>query len=966
MGSKHFQNDNRGSIWDIWDLHFHTPSSYEYDNESVSNEMLVKGLVDSGIRVVAVTDHHKMDIKRIRDMQSIAGDSLTIFPGIELRDDHGGHHYIHYIGIFAEDCDLEHVWSTLKGTLRLTNKGVSEKGGNECIYIPIETGAELIHDLGGVISIHAGTKSNSIEEIANIEQYKQQIKYNITNEFVDLMEIGQLKDQDDYRNIVFPDTGLSKPLIMCSDCHDIKKYQFKTPCWIKANPTFLGLCMAIQQPEDRVFLGDKPPQLIRIEQNKTKYIKSISFSRKQECPEKEMWFEDHQVLFNPGLVAIVGNKGSGKSALTDTIGLLGATKNFNSFSFLTEDRFKHPLGRLADFFTATLTWESGDNLDCCLSKTIALEEVERLKYLPQKYVEQICNELEEENFERELKSVIFSHIPDTQRLGHKTFDKLLQYKTEEKQKRVDSLIKQLREHSRNRSLLESENNPIVRRNIKEKIKQREIELKAHKNAKPKEIADPASTGSVEPNSKLLSILKNKEEEKQQLIQKFKEAEDAIKKEERRLAAAMRLIEKLSNFEKDFLVFKNSLKTDIEDIGVELDDLLSLTVNKDPIKLLIEEISGVITANKNTLGDEETYGLIRKLKAVDKNIEETQLQLDAPYRKYQVYLRQLQEWHDKQKEILGDESSSESLNGLKAILSDLDKLPAEIEAIKKEQISIALEIHKEKLDQVHMLQDFYKPVQSFISSHKLAKDKISLDFRTELVNENFSNSLIALISQNRRGSFMGIDEGYAMAEQFARQTDWQDVNSVRNFLNNVDEAFHYDKRERRPSVVQISDQVLKGKAPDDLFNLLYGLEYIRPKYSLHWDGKDLSMLSPGERGTLLLVFYLLIEKGDTPILIDQPEGNLDNLTIANNLVDCIKAARAKRQVFIVTHNPNLAVVCDADQIIYSEMDKAHGNAITYTTGALENIRMIEHVTDVLEGTLPAFHKRGNVYKVTENR
>ena len=53
-------------------------------------------------------------------------------------------------------------------------------------------GAEVIHDLGGVISIHAGTKSNSIEEIANVEKYKEQIKYNITNKYVDLMEIGQL------------------------------------------------------------------------------------------------------------------------------------------------------------------------------------------------------------------------------------------------------------------------------------------------------------------------------------------------------------------------------------------------------------------------------------------------------------------------------------------------------------------------------------------------------------------------------------------------------------------------------------------------------------------------------------------------------------------------------------------------------------------------------------------------------
>jgi ABC-type lipoprotein export system ATPase subunit len=125
-----------------------------------------------------------------------------------------------------------------------------------------------------------------------------------------------------------------------------------------------------------------------------------------------------------------------------------------------------------------------------------------------------------------------------------------------------------------------------------------------------------------------------------------------------------------------------------------------------------------------------------------------------------------------------------------------------------------------------------------------------------------------------------------------------------------------------------------------------------------------MLSPGERGTLLLVFYLLIEKGDTPLIIDQPEGNLDNHTVAKVLVECIKEARNRRQVFIVTHNPNLAVVCDADQVIHASMDKASGNTITYTTGALENPAMSLYITDVLEGTRWAFGVRDAKYRVAD--
>ena len=113
---------------------------------------------------------------------------------------------------------------------------------------------------------------------------------------------------------------------------------------------------------------------------------------------------------------------------------------------------------------------------------------------------------------------------------------------------------------------------------------------------------------------------------------------------------------------------------------------------------------------------------------------------------------------------------------------------------------------------------------------------------------------------------------------------------------------------------------------------------------------------------LLVFYLLIDKSDLPLIIDQPEGNLDNHTVAKVLVECIREARKRRQVFIVTHNPNLAVVCDADQVVYAHMNKSAGNKITYITGSLEDPNMTNYITAVLEGTLWAFRVRDGKYSV----
>ena len=95
------------------------------------------------------------------------------------------------------------------------------------------------------------------------------------------------------------------------------------------------------------------------------------------------------------------------------------------------------------------------------------------------------------------------------------------------------------------------------------------------------------------------------------------------------------------------------------------------------------------------------------------------------------------------------------------------------------------------------------------------------------------------------------------------------------------------------------------------------------------------------------------------------GNLDNQTVYDILVPSIKEAKSRRQIIIVTHNPNLAVVCDADQIIHASLDKDDGNRVAYTCGAIENPEMNRKVLDVLEGTRPAFENREWKYRSCEN-
>jgi ABC-type cobalamin/Fe3+-siderophores transport system ATPase subunit len=148
---------------------------------------------------------------------------------------------------------------------------------------------------------------------------------------------------------------------------------------------------------------------------------------------------------------------------------------------------------------------------------------------------------------------------------------------------------------------------------------------------------------------------------------------------------------------------------------------------------------------------------------------------------------------------------------------------------------------------------------------------------------------------------------------------------------------------------------------DFYNYLCSLAYLKPEYDLRLNDKGLNQLSPGEKGGLLLVFYLVLDKDNRPLIIDQPEDNLDNQSVAEILVPYIKRAKKLRQIIMVTHNPNLAIVADAEQIIYMNIDKENNYVVSCNSGGIEDKVMNNHIVDILEGKMKAFDNRRVKYK-----
>lgn len=115
-----------------------------------------------------------------------------------------------------------------------------------------------------------------------------------------------------------------KPCIHGSDAHSLHALfepDGRRYLWIKADPTFQGLQQLLHMPADRVSIGENHPSLVHEKENATKYLDNLHFERTEQANTGEIWFSG-AVPLNHGLVAIIGNKGSGKSALADILGLL--------------------------------------------------------------------------------------------------------------------------------------------------------------------------------------------------------------------------------------------------------------------------------------------------------------------------------------------------------------------------------------------------------------------------------------------------------------------------------------------------------------------------------------------------------------------------------------------------------------------------------------------------------------------
>ena len=941
-------NYPKGSEWRKWDLHFHTPSSYDYKDKSIADKDIIQTLIKNKIAVVAVTDHHVIDVKRIKNLQNISKGKITILPGIEFCGDARGREPIHFIGIFPEDSDVSYIWDKLKVESKIFEQKNDGKKNNE-IYVDLSDTTKLIKDLGGIVTIHAGKKSNSIECITNSLPVNEAIKEDLIKH-VDVFELGKGEDQTAYIEKVFPNIKRGKlPMIICSDNHNIRDYKLKEICWIKADPTFEGLKQIIYEPE-RVYIGEKPELLKRVEENRTKFIQNIRINQTQVYDEKfGVWFKDIDVHLNSGLVAIIGNKGSGKSALLDIIGLCGNSHIYKEFSFLKDGRFKKD--GLAKNFEAKLEWEDRKVVKKNLNDRTDLNAPERVKYLPQGYFERLTSNIESSEFKKTLENVIFSHLPEEEKLGKSSFKELIDYKKDNIENDERQIINNIENLNKEIIQLEKKEHPEYIDKIKNQLVLKEAELEEYKKMKPRRVKNPeTSNGSSGRENARLEKLGKRKKQINNERKEIKEKNKFLLQEKEDLG---KIKQELISFSKQIDEYKTQNKDRFRKHSLNTNEIIKLNIDMDVVEKAIRDKEK--ERIKNTEKNKKLYEEYQK---ADAEIKKIGKKLSEQGRNYQKYLEENEEWKKKIDEITGNKDKEGSIKYLKNEINYINKqLRNDLENKRNIRLQESIKIFKKKIEIVNIYGAIKNSVEQEIRAYQSMLKDYQINIEATLRFSNgFIEKFLNYINQRSKGTFYGIDEGKEMLKNLITQIKLPEEGSLKAFLKEIISKLEYDSREptkgkRRYIIDQIPEERLK-----EFYNYVFSIEYIEPVYKLKLAGKDLKLLSPGERGALLIVFYLMLEKDNVPLLIDQPEENLDNESIYEVLTNFIKLTKKERQIIIVTHNPNLAIVGDAEQIIFVNIDKENKNTFSFESGSIENPSINKHASDILEGTLKAFDTR----------
>jgi ABC-type lipoprotein export system ATPase subunit len=747
-----------------------------------------------------------------------------------------------------------------------------------------------------------------------------------------------------------------------SDAHkfaDYGKFQSGLTTWIKAAPTFRGLLQAVKEPEHRSWLGETPPKLDRLASKPSVFIDRISLQKVASSTlTNEHWFDGVELDLNPDLVAVIGNKGSGKSAIADIIALLGDTGNVQSFSFLTSSRFRDRKNNRSKHFHATLRWRNTKEASSVLDQDPAPSAVERVRYVPQSFFERICSGQSDEDlreFTGQIERVIFAHVPADLKGDAPDLQSLLGQQEEETVRKVQALRTQLKTINGRICEARRRNSIAARAELQRALEVRKQELDDLQAAVPPEPQPSQLEGDDPRVATLHGLLK----EQDTLSTEMAAARVTLADAQGRAQAASRLREGLAALGEHVTRELDRLRDDATAAGVEIATFITFELREKELRAALEALRAQVMQARAAISSEHPESLESRQGVLTAALEAAKAELGSAELAAQAARDKRVAWEQAMEVLKGPAENPASLAHLEHRISEIDRGPEQIAVLTKERDQVAENIAKALLDvraiREGLIRAAKESVDRLISQHP----SFSLDFENEMVVLGLEDRFFELIKQVS-GTFRGGDEGRRAFRDFVATCSLETPSAVLALARGLDERLTKEDAVGPTVERDLDTLVRKGRKAEEVLDFLYGFEYLKPRFTLAQNGQPLTQLSPGQRGAMLLLFFLLVEDTDVPIILDQPEENLDNQTVYSLLVPAIKEAKERRQIVMVTHNANLAVCCDAEQVIHASFDRGDQHRVTYVAGSIEDPEINARVVDVLEGTRPAFENRRMKY------
>jgi hypothetical protein len=569
---------------------------------------------------------------------------------------------------------------------------------------------------------------------------------------------------------------------------------------------------------------------------------------------------------------------------------------------------------------------------------------EKVKYLPQSFVEQLCDPEHTEEIEREIERVIFQRIEQRARMGASDFRELRDKATEAIGLKMAKVRKDIA--TANRTISDLTARIGLKPQKQMELDQRKAEL-ASLEQKPPEMP-PENDDDL----RLLSELNTQK----------RECERRGGEKHTQLSKLDALRTRIHLFGQDVATFNIEVARLLA--GVGLADRASAFEVRMPV-----EAEATLTERERQLRDDLARIETGVGAGVDtESIEQIQARIRTVEDRLKLTGNRRVEFEKHQREC---QALRSAITALESEINEIDAVATP--ALDREQgarTECFLDFFGLLREEQDALAALYEPLRLTLQKGGDIDKKLTFVSRVSADIMQHLRQGLEIVDRSRRGSYRGDEAALERALRgFFSQADEAEFQRemVRGQISELRQTFLVDADGK---AVRIVDQLRKGKTEKDFDDWFYSTDYFSVTYSIRFDGKNLDLLSPGQKGIVLLLLYLEIEREDNrPLIIDQPEENLDNLSVYENLIEYFRNRKRTRQIIVITHNPNLVVNTDSEQVIVARFDGASEPKISYMGGALENTSVDgtnpgirECACQILEGGEEAFRRREERYSL----